>query len=128
MPQRQPSQSYQASHDALFLRCEAKPQVSSDWLLSLSKLQPCLEWCRFAQAPLKTKVVRSKVHFLLGVCEKTHVPHSSKWMAYYSRYATGKKVLPLEFRSYNKLHPSPKAYYFSEIDDPKPFVVVRILA
>jgi hypothetical protein len=50
-------------------------------LISSSKLQPCLELCRFAQAPLKTKVARWKAHFLLGTCEKTHVPHSSERMA-----------------------------------------------
>jgi hypothetical protein len=39
-----------------------------------------------------------------------------------------RRVLPLESRSYNKSNPSPKAYCFSEIDDRKPFLVVRILA
>jgi hypothetical protein len=29
--------------------------------------------------------------FLLRICEKTHVQHSSEWMVYYSRYATGKE-------------------------------------
>jgi hypothetical protein len=115
------------SHNALFHRCEAKPQVGFDWLLSSSKLQPYLDLCWFAQAHLKTKVARWKVHFLLEVYEKTHVPHSSERMMYYSRYTTGKKVLPLEFRSYNKSHPSPKASHFSEIDDWKPFLVVQIL-
>jgi hypothetical protein len=42
-------------------------------------------------APLKTKVARWKVHFLLRICEKIHVQHSSEQMAYYSRYAIGKK-------------------------------------
>jgi hypothetical protein len=51
--------------------------------------------CRFVQAPLKTKVARWKAHFLLGICEKTHVQHSSERMAYYSRYATGKKGVSL---------------------------------
>jgi hypothetical protein len=37
---------------------EAKPRVGSDWLVSSSKLQPCLALCRFAQAPLKIKVAR----------------------------------------------------------------------
>jgi hypothetical protein len=32
-----------------------------------------------------------------------------------------RRVLPLESRSYNKSYPSPKAYYFSKIDDQKPF-------
>jgi hypothetical protein len=42
-------------------------------------------------------------------------------MTYYSRYTTGKKDVALESRSYNKLHPSPKAYCFSMIDDQKFF-------
>jgi hypothetical protein len=37
-----------------------------------------------------------------------------------------RRVLPLESRSYNKSYPNPKAYCFSEIDDPKPFLVVWI--
>jgi hypothetical protein len=40
--------------------CEAKSWVSSDWLISSSKLQPCLELCWFTQVLLKTKVVRWK--------------------------------------------------------------------
>jgi hypothetical protein len=36
------------------------------------------------------KVVRWKVHLLLENYEKTLVQYSSKQMAYYSRYATGK--------------------------------------
>jgi hypothetical protein len=79
------------SRDALLLMCEAKPQVGSDWLTSSSKLQPYLELCRFTQAPLKIKVARWKVHFLLRICEKTPVQHSSERIAYYSRYATRKK-------------------------------------
>jgi hypothetical protein len=35
------------------------------------------------------------VHFLLGVCKKTHVQRLSERMAYYSRYATGKKGVAL---------------------------------
>jgi hypothetical protein len=70
--------------------CEAKPQVGSNWLISRFKLQPYLELCRFVQTPLKTKVARCKVHFLLRICEKTHVQHSSEQMVYYSRYATRK--------------------------------------
>jgi hypothetical protein len=112
------------SHDALFHRCEAKTWIGSDCLLSSSKLQPCLDLCWFTQAHLKTKVARWKVYFHLRVCEKTPAPHSSEWMAYCSRYADGKKVLPLEFCSHNKSHPSPKAYYFSEIDDRKTFLIV----
>jgi hypothetical protein len=83
------------SHDALFLRCEAKPRVGSDWFLSSSKLQPYLELCRFVQTLLKTKVARWKAHLLLSVCKKTHVQHSSEQMAYYLRYAIGKKGVAL---------------------------------
>jgi hypothetical protein len=71
--------------------CEAKPWVGSDWLLSSSKLQPCLELCWFAQVLLKTKIARWKAHFLLKMCEKTPMQHSSERMVYYSRYAAGKK-------------------------------------
>jgi hypothetical protein len=34
-----------------------------------------------------------------------------------------RRALPLESRSYNKSHPSPKAYCFSKIDDQKHFLV-----
>jgi hypothetical protein len=83
------------SHDPSLLVFAAKSWVSSDWLMSSSKLQPCLELCRFAQALFKTKVVRWKAHFLLGICEKTLVQHLSERMAYYSRYTTGKKGVAL---------------------------------
>jgi hypothetical protein len=58
--------------------------------------------------PLKTKVAIWKAHFLHGICEKSLVQHSSEQMVYYSRYATEKKGVPLESRSYAKSHPSPK--------------------
>jgi hypothetical protein len=73
--------------------------------------------------PLKTKVARWNVHFFLRICEKTLVQYSSERMVYYSRYATGKKGVALEAGSY-KSYPSPKAYWFSEIDGWKPFLVV----
>jgi hypothetical protein len=84
--------------------------------------------CRFIQAPLKTKIARWKALFLLGIYEKTPMQHLPELMAYYSRYATRKVGVPLESRSYNKSYPSTKAYCFSEIDDRKPFLVVRIPA
>jgi hypothetical protein len=34
---------------------EAKPWVRSDWMVSPSKLQPCLELCQFVQVLLKIK-------------------------------------------------------------------------
>jgi hypothetical protein len=74
------------------------------------------------------KVARWKVHFLLRICEKDHVHHSSEHMAHYSSYAIRRKAVVLESRSYNKSHPSPKDYCFSKIDDQKPFFIVRILA
>jgi hypothetical protein len=52
------------------------------------------------------------------------VHHSSEWMVYYSRYATVNGVLHLESRSYDKSHPSPKAYCFSKIDNWKPPLLV----
>jgi hypothetical protein len=39
-----------------------------------------------------------------------------------------KEGLPLESHSYNKSHPSPKAYCFPKIDDRKSFLIVQILA
>jgi hypothetical protein len=74
---------------------ESKSRVGSDWLVSSSKLQPCLELCWFAQVPLKTKVARWKAHLLLRTCKKTLVQHSSERMAYHSKYATGKKGVAL---------------------------------
>jgi hypothetical protein len=63
--------------------------------MSSSKLQPCLELCLFAQALLKTKVVRWKAHFLIKISEKTLVHHSSEQMACYSRYVIEKKGVVL---------------------------------
>jgi hypothetical protein len=83
------------SHDALFLKCEVKSRVGSDWLIRSSKLQPCLELCRFFQVLLKTKFAKWKAHFLLGICEMAHVQHSSERMAYDSRCVTGKKSVAL---------------------------------
>jgi hypothetical protein len=112
------------SHDALFLRCEAKQRVVFDWLLSSSKLQPCLECCRFAQAPLKTKVVRWKAHsFSESVKRLMCNIHWNGWCI--TRGTQPKsRVLPLESRSYNKSHPSPDVYCFSKIDERKPFLIV----
>jgi hypothetical protein len=42
---------------------ESKSRISSDWLVSSSKLQPCLELCQFDQAFLKMKFARWKVCF-----------------------------------------------------------------
>jgi hypothetical protein len=115
------------SHDALFLRCEATLCVGSDWLLSSSKLQPGLEWCRFAQAPLKTKVIRWKVHsFSEPVKRPMCNIHQNRWHVTRGMQPE-RRVLPLESCSYNKSHPSPEAYCFSKIDERKPFLVVRIL-
>jgi hypothetical protein len=47
------------SHGPSFLVFAVKSWVSSDWLMSSSKLQSCLELCRFVQALLKTKVIES---------------------------------------------------------------------
>jgi hypothetical protein len=47
------------------------------------------------QAPLKTKVAKWKVYSHRGICEKTHVHHSSERMAFDSRYATKKKSVAL---------------------------------
>jgi hypothetical protein len=80
---------------------KAKPWVRSDWLVSSSKLQPCLELYRFIQTLLKTKVAGWNMHFLLKFCKKTHVQHSSG-------LTTSLRLLRLESRGYNKLHPSPK--------------------
>jgi hypothetical protein len=78
--------------------------------MSSLKLQPYLELCRFilallktkvarwkvlVQTLLKTKVARWKVPFLIGISKRPPVHHSSKRMAYYSRYATGKMSVAL---------------------------------
>jgi hypothetical protein len=57
--------SSKLSHDALFLKCEAKSWVGFDWLISSSKLQLCLELCQFIQALLKPKFAKWKAHFCL---------------------------------------------------------------
>jgi hypothetical protein len=64
-------------------------------LMSSSKLQHCLELFRFIQMSLKTKVARWKAHFLLEICEKIHVQHSSERMTYYLMYITGKEGVAL---------------------------------
>jgi hypothetical protein len=76
---RNPSELF---HGPSFLVFAAKSRVSSDWLMSLSKLQPYLELCRFVQALLKIKVARWKAHFLLGTCENIPIHHSSEQMVY----------------------------------------------
>jgi hypothetical protein len=75
--------------------CEAEPRVGSDWLMSSSKLQPCLELYRFSQVLFKIKVTRWKAHFLIRISKKTHMHHSSEWMTYYSRHAIRKKDVAL---------------------------------
>jgi hypothetical protein len=57
------------SHGSSLLVFAAKSRVSSDWLMSSSKLQACHELCWFIQALLKTRVTRWKVHFLIGLAE-----------------------------------------------------------
>jgi hypothetical protein len=103
--------------------CEAKPQVGSDWLMSSFKLQPFLELCWFIQALLKIEVARLKVHFLIGISKRPMC--IIRWNGW--RIIQGmqpkRRVLHLESRSYNKLHPSPKAYCFSKIDYRKPFLI-----
>jgi hypothetical protein len=68
------------------------------------------------QALLKTKVARWKAHFLLRICEKITVQHSSEWMTYYSRYATRKKGVA-------QLGPGPKALASPNLDERKSFLV-----
>jgi hypothetical protein len=111
------------SHGPSFLVFKAKPRVSSNWLMSSSKLQPYLELCRFVQALLKTKVVRWKVYFLLRICKKTHVQHSSNGWCITWGTQPKRRLLRLESHSYNESHPSPKAYCFFKIVDKKSFLV-----
>jgi hypothetical protein len=47
---------------------KSKLWVSHGWLTSSSKLQRCLELCRFAQALLKTKVTRWKAELAKDPC------------------------------------------------------------
>jgi hypothetical protein len=91
--------------------------------VSSFKLQPCLELCRFTQAPLKIKVVRWKAQFLLGNCEKTLC--NIHWNGWHITWGTQseRKLLRLESHSYCKSHLSHKAYCFAKIIDKKPFLV-----
>jgi hypothetical protein len=77
--------------------------------------------------PLKTKVARWKRLSLEPMKRPLWHIRRNGW-----RNTQGtqleRRVLPLESHSYNKLNPSPKAYCFLEIDDRKPFLIVRILA
>jgi hypothetical protein len=77
------------------------PQVYF-WLVGkLSILQPYLELCRFAHALLKLGLARWKVLLPLRVARELRYSILSEWMAYYSRYATGKKGLMLGFSCCN---------------------------
>jgi hypothetical protein len=104
--------------------CEAKLWVSSDWSISLYKLQPSLELYRFAQALLKTKAIRWKAHLILRVAKGPLCNiHQNGW-----RITRGtqpeSRMLHLESRSYHKSYSSPKAYCFLRIVDKKPSLVV----
>jgi hypothetical protein len=77
--------------------------------MSSSKLQHCLELCRFIQALLKTKVARWKVHFLVRVSKRLmYIIRRNGW-----RITRGtqpeRRMLHLESRCYNKSDPGPKA-------------------
>jgi hypothetical protein len=87
---------------------EAKSQVSFDWLMSSSKLQPCLKMCRFIQAFLKTKFAGWKAHFLVGISKKLVCNiHQNGWHITRGTQSE-RRVLCLESLYYNKSHPSPK--------------------
>jgi hypothetical protein len=103
--------------------CEAKPRISSDWLISSSKLQPCLELCRFAQALLKTEVARWKVHFLIRIGKRPLCNIRRNGWCITQGTQPKRRKSHLESHSYNKSHPSPKACCFSKIIDKKPFLV-----
>jgi hypothetical protein len=52
------------SHEFLVPYVEAESWVSSNWLTSSSKLQPCLELCQSTQVLLKTKTCKMESTFL----------------------------------------------------------------
>jgi hypothetical protein len=93
-------------------------------LASSSKLQPCLELCRFVQALLKTKVARWKAHSFSEYVKRPICNiHQNGWCITQGTQLE-RRVLPMESRSYKKSHLSPEAYCFSKIDVGKPFLVV----
>jgi hypothetical protein len=112
------------SHGAMSHRCEAKSRVDSDWLISSSKLQPCLELWWFARRLLRQKLQDGK---RISLSESTKRPmcniRQNGW-----RITQGtqpeRRMWNLESHSYNKSHPSAKAYCFSKTDEVKPFLVV----
>jgi hypothetical protein len=61
-----PDHSGGQNHALVLVLKKTKLWVSSDGLSSSSKLQSCLKLCQFTQVLLKIKVVRWKVHFLVG--------------------------------------------------------------
>jgi hypothetical protein len=63
----------------------------------LSRLQTCLELCRFAQAVLKPGFAWWKVSLPTGMAREPNYNILSEQMAYYSRYATIKKGVMLGF-------------------------------
>jgi hypothetical protein len=87
-------------HDSLMncawlLMWKTQPRVHF-WLVDkLSRLQPWLELCQLAL--LKPRLARQEVLLPPRVARALNYNIISKWMAYYSRYATGKKGVMLRF-------------------------------
>jgi hypothetical protein len=89
--------------------------------MSSSKLQSCLELCRFIQTLFNKRVARWKVYFIIRLA-KGHCATFIRTDGVL-RYATGKESVVVESHSYSTSHLSPKAYCFSKIVDTKPFLV-----
>jgi hypothetical protein len=104
---------------------EAKLRVSSDWLVSSSKLQHYLELCRFTQVLRQKLQDEKRISFSESVKRHMCNVHQNGW-----RITRGtqpeRKLLPLESHSYNKSHPSLRAYCFSKIDDQRHILVCII--
>jgi hypothetical protein len=88
--------------------CDAKPWVCFDWLMSLSKLQPCLELCHFIHALLKTKVARWKTYSLIGIGKRPMCIICQNILCITQDTQLERRALRLESPCYNKSNPGPK--------------------
>jgi hypothetical protein len=88
--------------------CKAKPLDGSDWLMTSSKLQHCLELCQFIQMLLKPKVARWTTHSLIRISKRPLCIIRRNGMRITQGTQSKRRVLRLESHCYNKLHPDPK--------------------
>jgi hypothetical protein len=91
--------------------------------VSSSKLQTCLKLCQFIQTLLKTKVVRRKTHFLIGISKRPLcIIHQNGWSITRDMQPK-RRMLHLESHCYNKSDPGPKAIIFPNLDERKSFLI-----